>query len=185
MITNVLQTNTETEASRPQLSHLQETAETLQHDALLWARSKLPLRQQELGLEDLFQRHDFVNWFKYKLAEGAAHVIAANDQRVLAAYLFEESINPDASTEEYPSIDATVHLLVKVSTNSAALTAFIGSLDRALVATTLALSEALFAGRSHILNIIPVTEEDVENRRGYAALLSSIFAPPLKIWHRA
>ncbi len=185
MLTDVLQPDTKIDVPQPQISQLQETAETLQHDALLWARTKLPLLQQEMDLEDLLQQHDFVNRFKYKLAQGVAHVIAANDQRVQAAYLFEESSNPDAATEEHLPLDGTVHLLVKVATNSAALKAFIDSLDRALVATVGALPAALFAGRTHILDVIPVTEEDVANGRGYAVLLSSIYAPPLKLWQRA
>lgn len=185
MYTDVLKTSTEIDDPQPQISQLQETAETLQHDALSWARTKLPLLQQGMELEDLLQQHDFVNWFKYKLAEGVAHVIAANDQRVQAAYSFEESSNPDAATEEHLPLDGTVHLLVKVATNSAALKAYIDSLDRALVATAGTLPSALFVRLSHILDVIPVTEEDVAHGRGYAVLLSSVHAPPLKIWQRA
>jgi hypothetical protein len=35
-----------------------------------------------------------------------------------------------------------------------------------------------------ILDVILVTEEAVEQRQGYASLISSILAPPFKLWER-
>ena len=68
---------------------------------------------------------------------------------------------------------------------SAALEAFTASLDRTLTNVLNELPSELYAGRTSFLNILPITEADIEERRGYAVLLSSIYARPVKIWQRA
>jgi hypothetical protein len=77
-----------------------------------------------------------------------------------------------------------VHLLVKVSAASAALNAFVASLDRALTASLKELPSQAFTHREFILDVVVVDEEDVRLRRGPAAVITSVFAPALKIWER-
>ena len=47
-----------------------------------------------------------------------------------------------------------------------------------------ALPSPLLADRRSILDVNVVTEEAVKHKTGSANLLSSIFAPPLKLWER-
>jgi hypothetical protein len=170
---------------KKQVSPLLETAETIRGNALNLAREKLLPREQDVELAKLFERRDFVDYFKYALAQEVAQVIATYDQRVQAVYLFEESANPDAETEEYLQfVDLTIHLLALVTSASAALDAFVASLDRALTEVLSELPSDAFARRVSFLDILPVTESDIEEGRGYAVLLSSIYARPLKIWQR-
>ena len=167
------------------LGTLLETAETARDNALNKARKKLRPRDQESDLASLFERRDFIDYFKYAMAHEIAQVIATYDQHVQAVYLFEESTNPDAETEEdLLFVDLTIHLLVLVASTSAALKAFVTSLDRTLTEALSELPSAAFSKRTSSLNVIPITQDDVKERRGYAILLSSIFAPPLKIWQR-
>jgi len=185
MYTKVSQVDLEIETILSKISSLSEAAETIRNQALDLARAKLSSRQQDLSLGELLGRRDFVDYFRYTLAQETAQVIAAYDQNVEAFYLFEESANPDAETEDFlPTEDVTIHLLALVTSKSAASDAFITSLDSALTEAVNGLPSTAFAERTSILNVIPVTGEDVENRRGYAALLSSVFGPPLKIWPR-
>lgn len=168
-----------------QTGTLTEAAETLQRNALTLARAKLPVRQQDLSLPELLRDRAFVDYFKYAMAQEVAQVIATYDQRTLAVYVFDESANPDAETEDYaPTLDLTVRLLVLVAARTAALEAFIQALDRVLTSTLQELPSALLARRTSILNIIPVTEDDVQEGRGYATLLSSFYARPVRIWQR-
>ena len=111
-------------------------------------------------------------------------MIVANDGNVQAVYCFEESANPDSETEETLMPDIGVHLLLLVNSNSAALEAFIKSLDGALAGLIRALPSPALAKRSSVLNVIPITQKDVENKSGYGALLSSMFARPVKLWAR-
>ncbi len=185
MYTEIIQTEEKIKPQDWRLIPLVETVELIRDKALNEARSKFPAHQQKATLSKLLQRPDFLNYFKNSLAQEVAQVIAAHDQQVLALYLFEESANPDAETEEYPAkVDLTIHLLALVTSTSAALGAFLMSLDRALAEVLRELPATVFAARSSILNVIPITQSDVEDGRGYAVLLNSFYAPPLMIWQR-
>jgi hypothetical protein len=184
MLTDTIEREHKTEAPVVQLTRLQEAAETIRDNALSAARSRLPARQQDAPLADLLQLPAFMNSFKYGLAEGATNVIVANDGNVLAVYHFEESANPDSETEEALTPDVGVHLLLLVEANSAALTAFIQSLDGTLTGLIRELPSPALVKRASILNVIPITQEEVDNKRGYGALLSSMFARPVKLWAR-
>ncbi|MCB0018047.1 MAG: hypothetical protein KDE09_09680 [Anaerolineales bacterium] len=163
--------------------YMQDVAQTIQRDALQCSRATLPPIQRDLDLSTLIQQVDFFGHFKHQIALNVAEIIASTDDRVLAIYLFDDSINPDAETEDNIPIDATIHLLVQVTSRSAALEAFISSLDRALTQQLNDLSLIALGQYTSILDVIPVTEADTEKRRGYAfSLLSSWYAPPLKIW---
>lgn len=186
MYTEVSLSDTKTRLGKKQISSIFETAETIRDNALKQARMKMLPRERDAELARLLQHRGFVDYLKHSLAQEVAQVLASYDQRVQAVYLFEESSNPDAETEEYlPSIDLTVHLLALVTSASAALEAFISSLDRALTEVLVDLPSDQFNKRSSFLDVLPVTEKDVEQGQGYAKLLSSFFARPLIIWERA
>jgi hypothetical protein len=185
MITRAFESGTSEERVPESISSLLEASETILGNALHQALTKLPVRQQERELAELLQQRAFVEYLKHSLALEVAQVIATYDQRTVAVHLFEESANPDAETEDYgPEVDLTVRLLVQVTARSAALDAFVDSLDKALTAVLGKLPSELFAGRTSFLNVIPVTESDIEEGRGYAVLLSSIYARPVRIWQR-
>ena len=165
---------------------LVETAETINENALNRAGAMMPARDRQNGLAGLLARPDFTGYFNYALAIEIARVIASYDRLVQSVYLFEESANPDALTEEGPtSRELGIHLLAFVTSASAALEAFVNSLDRTLTVVLNEHPSEAFAGRTSFLNVIPITENDVKERRGYAVLLSSIYARPVKIWQRA
>jgi hypothetical protein len=184
MLTDTIEREARTEAPNVQLTRLREAAETIRDNALSAARSRLPARQQDAPLADLLRLPAFLNSLKYGLAEGATNVIVANDGNVQAVYHFEESANPDSETEEALTPDVGVHLLLLVDSNSAALHAFIQSLDGTLAGLMRELPSPALAKRTSILNVIPITQEDVDNKCGYGALLSSMFARPVKLWAR-
>jgi len=184
MLTNTIEREHQTEAPVVQVTRLQEMAETICGNALSTARLRLPARQQDAPLTSLLQLPVYLNNFKYGLAEGAMNVIVANDGNVQAVYHFEESTNPDSETEEALLPDIGVHLLLLVDSNSAALTTFIKSLDESLSGLIRELPLPALAKRSSAINVITITQEDVEKRVGYGALLSSMFARPVKLWAR-
>jgi hypothetical protein len=186
MYEKISESDIETQLDRKQVSSLVEAAETIKDNALNLARKNTHPREQDVELSKLLKRRDFVDYFKHALAQEVSQVIATYDKRVQAVYLFEESTNPDAETEEYLHfVDLTIHLLALVTSASAALEAFATSLDRALTEVLSEIPSDAFARRTSFLNVMPITESDIEEGRGYAVLLSSIYAPPLKIWQRA
>lgn len=164
------------------VTHVDSIAKRICHQALVETYDKLVPVEQALSLEHLLQRRALFQSFKYSLAKGVAETLAANEKRVRMVYLFEPSANPDAEAEEYLPLEATIQLLVVVETTSAALEAMIASLDRGLVQCVQKLPSPLLADCRSILDVNLVTEEAVKHKTGYANLLSSIFAPPLKLW---
>jgi hypothetical protein len=166
------------------VSYLEDVARTIRDDALTLVRQKFAAPQRDLDLESLLNRRDFVEYFKHGVASGIAGVLAAHDQRVQAVYIYDPSANPDSELGVALPVDATVYLLVRVSTPSAALESFIASLDRALAESMKELPSPLYEQRESILDTCVVSEIDVQQRRGYGAMLSSLFAPPLRVWQR-
>ncbi len=121
---------------------------------------------------------------KDSLALGVARALAAHDAGVQAIYAYDPWANSDNETAEARAFDATLHLLVVVTAPSTTLPAFILALDQAVTVSLKGWPALAFQAYASILNINLLTEEEVQRRTGYAALLSSIFAPPIEIWRR-
>lgn len=181
MATNILQPVTKDAAVETHITSLQEIAETIQHDALQHARTKSIQPMRAADLAELLQWHDFVNYFRLGMADRIANTLTAYDDQVQAVYYFDPHLNPDAETETYTIPDPTVNLLVQVDSKSAALHSFIAALDNALAEQARRLPSPLFGSLETILNGIVITEEDVQQKRGYAALLSSLYLRPRQI----
>lgn len=168
-------------ANPNQVLYLAQAAESIRDEALASAREKLAAPERDLPLDKLWECADFLDYFKYGLATRVAAVLVASDPRIQAIYLYDPSGNPGG--EARPG-DVTVHQLVRVGRSSAALEAFVASLDRALLASLQQVSAPVFAARKFILDTCLISDEDAELGRGYAALLNSVFAPPLMVWER-
>ncbi len=184
MITSAYLIEKRAETGAHQISHLEEIAGAIRDEALALARNKLGVFQQSADLKPLLDQPNFLNYFMYGLATSVAKALAANDQHVLAIYTFEPTASSDSEAGvELPS-NTTVHLLVLVTRPSAALEAFVGSLDRTLTARLKELPSSSFSQRESVLDMNLVTEKDVRPGLGYAGLLSAVFAPPIKVWQR-
>jgi hypothetical protein len=184
MVTEILPARKVKQTQPIAVSPMDEVVETICQDALALAQERLTAPLRGLELKRLLRRPEFVDNLKYGLARGAANALSANDKQIQAIYTYEPSANPDSELGNDLPVDPTVHMLVVVTVPSAALEAFIASMDRALTASLADLPSPKFAERESILDINLLTEKEVESGRGYAALLTSVFAPPLKVWQR-
>ena len=169
-------------APMPQAMSLQEIAERLCTDALAEARQKFGLLGEELDTAELLRMPAFVTAFKHALARHIAETLAQNDVSVQAAYTYDPSMNPDSECGDDLPTDVTVHLLVRVTHISAALETYIVALDQALTPILSRVPSAEFAQRTSFLDVNLLTDEDARRGTRYAALLSSLFAPPLRVW---
>ena len=182
MFTEIQSQKKEGQLATERVGSLKDAIESIRNNAINYARNKMPPQLQNEELSRLLERRDFIQYFRHALAHEIAQVLGTYDQHVQAVYLFDESINPDAETEDYlPHVDLTIHLLLEVTSNSAALGSFITSLDRGLT-EELREMPTKFSGYTSFLDIIPITKQAIQERRGYAALLSSIYARPRKVW---
>ena len=181
MTANILQATPKEITAEPTVTSLQEVAETIQIDALQHAHTMSIQPARAADLAELLQWHDFLNHFKFGLAERIANTLAAHDEHVQAIFYFDPNLSADAETETYIPLDPSVNLLVQVTSKSAALQSFIVAIDQALIEQTRALPSPLFASLETILNAIVITAEDVQHKQGYAALLSSLYLKPRRI----
>jgi hypothetical protein len=167
-----------------QATDLQVMTTLIRDGAIDWARGKLPAIHQGLELAALLQRNDFFDYFKYALANGVAEALAMNDANVHEVYICDPTLNPDCEMGADIPMDGGLHLIVRVTTVSAALESFIAALDRALLDDLRELPTPVYAGRSFLLDANIVTEEEIREGTGYARMLSSMYAPPIKVWAR-
>lgn len=168
----------------PKVLPLDELAETFLNDAVAGARQKLSPLERGSDLRTLFDVPAFLDAFKYGLASGVAKALSENDKSVQAVYVYDPSNNPDCESGEDLPMGATVHLLVRVTRSSAALEAFMATLDAALTAKVRNLPSDQFARLESVLDANLVTDQQVRLGAGYAPLLVSLFAPPIKLWQR-
>jgi len=173
-----------TPLAQPKTQDVQEIAKTIREKALEYAFEKYARNIQDPVIDELLYRYDFMEAFKSGIAEEIAQVLAVYDSCVQAIYLFDPNTNPGIEGGGYLPIDGVVHLLVQVEAPSAALRSFLEALDQRLTQALEELPAELYANYTSVLDIILITAEDVKNRKGYACLLTSIFAPPLKVWQR-
>ena len=182
MVAKILQAEATQESTRPAVTSLQEMAETIQMDSLQYAHTKFTQPMRAAGFEEVLQRHDFISYFKLGMAQRIANTLAAHDDQVREIHYFDPNLSSDSEIEAYAPLDPSVNLLVVVESKSAALDSFIAALDMALTQEARKLPSPLFASLTSILNAMIITEGDVDQKRGYAALLSSMYLKPLQVW---
>lgn len=163
------------------VSRSDDIAHAIYDQAIASARAQTRADQQVTEFGELAHLPGFVGHFLRELAVGVAQALAAHDSRVLAVYAYEGPPNPGARVEALSG--ALVHLLVLVTAPSAALEAFVASLNRALSARLGALSGACFSSSGRLLDINVVTEQEVHQGVGIARLLSAVL-PPVRLWQR-
>lgn len=172
-----------TDLSMLSIIQLEDIAETICVNALERAHHTAARPPQKEELAELLQEPTFLQRFKVGLAQGMAHLLAVQDDRVLAAYLFDET-NTFRQTAAHSTSPAATHLLFLVSQRSAALYVLAEALDKALVREVGKLPSSPLNQGESLLNPLFITQADVTEHKGYAVLLSSALAPPLTIWKR-
>jgi len=167
-----------------QTSDLSMIAIRIRDEALEKARAKMKPALHLRLPEELWQQRNFLEYLKFEIAAGIALEIGVNDAHVQRVHYFDPYQNPDAETEAELPFDPTINLLVEVGSNSPALKAYIEVLDNALTNAMRDLPDSPLRVGESLTNVIFITEDDIQNRRGYVAVIGSIYTPHRKIWER-
>jgi len=185
MAVDTLTTQKTKVAASAKISSLGELAKTIRASAVAEALSdRRAYASNEALLELELTRPSVRAAVKDGLARGVARAVAAHDPQVQAIYTYDPSVDPDGEGGDDQPFDATIHLLALVTAPSAALQAFIAALDRALTESLQDLPSPIFQIRESVLDLNLITRQDVQDRKGYAGLLSATFAPAIEIWRR-
>ncbi len=165
-----------------QVLDLTEQAASICETALNQARLQLPRTYDEKELADLLIDPLYIAGFKNVLAELVADELVNNDSAVEAVHQFNPDANPGLEDSPPAPIDLSLHLICVVEKSSAALSALVSGLDRGITSTVKSLPVPWYNQLETVLDVVFVAKKDIEQRRGYAALLTSFHAPPLRIW---
>lgn len=166
--------------------HLPDAASIVQGamaEALESCGQKLNLASPAISLEKVRQGdRRAVDYMHYRLAQLVAAGLGELDDNVRSVSVFEFEATADDSILGDHSESLPIHLLVQVDRKTSALNALVAALDRALIQDYAEMIGP--RGLAHVLDVQVVDQSDVENRRGVAALLSSLYNRPVKLWER-
>jgi hypothetical protein len=159
------------------------TIESVLNKALKASAKKMALRDVK-ALIACIKEGDPVacSYCHYHVAKELGEVMGRMDNNIRAvyAYNFDDNLS-DENNPQNALPFSLVHMIIWAGRKTKALGALIEALDRALV-----LKHRDLFGRSdleHALDIQVIDDEDVKARTGYAALLKSIYQPPIEVWH--
>jgi len=145
--------------------------------ALKEAKSQFHPLLQNAELDRLDQRQDFLQAFRYALAQRVAQKLAAWYPDIQAIFRYEET--PIKSTEDW---DSSIHLLVKIPHLSDDVDARGKMLDRSLVKSLKQLHWQRFQKYQSILTVQQVTANELRHGTGYGAMFYAAFTAPVKVW---
>jgi hypothetical protein len=175
-------TTTTTKTKDIKVLNLEDTARAMRDTAINEARIVLPKFYDDKDLASLLKETIFVDNFKHIMAGLIADELVQNDSTIEEIYFMDPDMNPDAEIGEAKPIILDWHLICLVEKPNAALKSIISGLDSTLTTAIRELPSDQFTNLETVLDVSLVTKQDIKERKGYAALLSSIFAPPLKVW---
>ncbi len=125
---------------------------------------------------------DAASYWRYGLSKVIAECLADWDDSVKAVYAVDYDATPHDIAFGSARLPVLVHLIAWVDRKTAALESLVAALDGALGGE--------FAGLmgtdniAHLLDVQVVDDEDVEARRGYGAVLTSLHNRPIQVWKR-
>ena len=166
----------------PRLLDPVSAVESIVTAALESSTRKMGLSCAESFIACLKQRETAAfNYYCYNIARELGKMLGSWSNSIKAVYTC--SYDEAASGEDdfdCVSNPLLIHMIVWAEQKSKALNALLEALDRAMVQRhQLLLSHDQLR---HMLDAQVVDDEDVRDRTGYAALLNSIYQPPIQVW---
>lgn len=150
--------------------------------SLKTSAQKMELSDIETLVSHLNKRNSMaINYFRYDVARELGEVLGKWDKNIKAVYFWD---NDDTSTAEgsleNKPVFSLIHMIIWSQKKTKALNALIEAIDRVMVQQFRGLTGLIKL--ENVLDIQVVDDEEVRNRTGYAALLNSIYQPPIQLW---
>lgn len=159
------------------------TADVVLKEGLAFCAQKAGLKDAQTVVQRLRQGDSTVlDYCRYGLAKKVGECIGSLDDNVKAVYVLDYDATPHDSAHGTRCDASLIHLIVWAARRTDALDALLKALDRAVVRKY---ADMIDAPRlTHLLDVQVVDDADVEDRRGYGALLTSLHNRPLRVWER-
>jgi len=152
-------------------------------EALVFCAAKTGTGTKEKALDAVLQGDCSVcGYVRYGLAKGIAQYLGSIDDTIKAVYVYEPEY---ATDDEIARVSFGINLLAWVERKSAALNSIIAGLDAALMEERKRLLCPDATAECFSLDVNVADDDEVRRRRGYGALVNSIFVRPTKVWERS
>ncbi|MDD5704102.1 MAG: hypothetical protein PHU23_18880 [Dehalococcoidales bacterium] len=121
------------------------------------------------------------NYYHYNIAKELGRVLGSWDKNIRAVYTHVfDGATPEEACNESESPFCPVYMIVWSERKTKALDALVELLDRSIAQYQ---REILgIVNLERVLDVQLVDDDDVKNRTGYAALIKSIYQPPIAVW---
>ena len=159
----------------------ESTAQIIMDQMLDFCAQKMGLVGR-LPVVDLLRQgdRDAYKYCQYSIAKQVAESLGALDRTIKSVYIVEYDATPEDMCFSEGAPTALIHLIVWTDRKTKALDSLVSALDRALVQRFV---EVVATDQlAHLLDVQAVNDEDVKNRVGYGAMLSSLHNRPIQIW---
>lgn len=125
-------------------------------------------------------------YLRFGLAKGVAEYLGSLDETIRAIYVFdpEAATHADSQVPAKARLSPGISMLIWVSHKTAALTSLLASVRRATDEELWRLPCPEANALCSSLDTIVVDDQEVNERRGYGAIVSSLFVLPTEIWNR-
>ncbi len=171
--------------SVPRLLDPTSTVDSIVTKALEASTRKLGLADSEACL-DCLKRCEYpaFNYYCYYLARELGEVLGSWSNNIKAIYAcsYDEAVNGEDSCEKSTAF-LLIHIIILVAQKKKALDVLMDAIDRAMVQRhqqMLGLKKL-----KHALDAQVIDDADIKNRTGYAALLRSVYQPPIRVWQNS
>lgn len=158
-------------------------AEGMLDKALLFCAEKMHLYGAETALRLLRQGNGTARWYAHhSLAEQVAEILGELDDTVQSVFVYDLDATPEDLIfgEEAPT--SPIHMIVRTQRKTQALSALISAMESSLLEEYAC---RVGPGRlKYLLDVQLIDAVDVQKRRGYASLLSSLHRRPIQVWQR-
>ncbi len=165
------------------------------HQALtdLWVRTAVEFSASkafggdvERTRKALSQGHcEVCDYVRHNLALRVGGYLGQTDPTVKAVYLFETEEQVEFGDSDLPTLPAGISLIAWVDRKTAALAALTKALESSLAESRRALGCVKARPMCFYLDVHVVDDVDVQERRGYGALVNSVHVEPMRVWARA
>ncbi len=166
-----------------EMSFDNSTVANMIEEALTFCAAKTRTGTKEKALDRVLQSDcSACGYVRYGLAKAVARYLGSIDDTIKAVYVYEPEYATDDDTV---GLSFGINLLAWVQRKSAALNSVVASLDAALMEERKRLLCPDATAECFSLDVKVADDDEVRGRRGYGALVNSIFVRPTKVWERS
>lgn len=161
----------------PDTKALGITANDLCENALSDAKSQLHPLLQNIELNHLDRRAEFLQAFKSAMEQRIARKLAIWQPAIQAVFKYDEMPMPNVE-----NWDGSIHLLVKVPRLSDTVKMLGETLGGSLTKRLKQWGWSRCQKRQSILDVQQVTPNEIRRGIGYGAMFCAVYTAPVKVW---